>query len=200
MRVQRGLSTDPAPRVELKIRVVPHGLPTPSRNSIGDEMEAKEELVGGETGRRREREKDQTRHEVSANRTTPRTSRNLSVKDVGRGACLPVNVHFGIFKVVTGIEISRSAADSSLLFPSLARPRIRLSFSYQCPDPGGDRVCTCVPLCVHATERKCPRGFDRVAESSVKTFHAVRNTWSTRSCPKHADSSECPSVTNEFLC
>ncbi|KAK1127394.1 hypothetical protein K0M31_003934 [Melipona bicolor] len=38
---QRGLSTDPAPRVELKIRVVPHGLPTPSRNSIEDEMEAK---------------------------------------------------------------------------------------------------------------------------------------------------------------
>lgn len=37
-----GLSTDPAPRVELKIRVVPRGLPTPSRNSIGDEMEEKE--------------------------------------------------------------------------------------------------------------------------------------------------------------
>lgn len=42
VRVQRGLSTDPAPRVELKIRVVPRGLPTPSRNSIGDEMEEKE--------------------------------------------------------------------------------------------------------------------------------------------------------------
>lgn len=31
-----------APRVELKIRVVPRGLPTPSRNSIGDGMEEKE--------------------------------------------------------------------------------------------------------------------------------------------------------------
>lgn len=41
---ERGVSsTDPAaPRVELKIRVVPRGLPTPSRNSIGDGMEEKE--------------------------------------------------------------------------------------------------------------------------------------------------------------
>lgn len=76
---QRGLSTDPAPRVELKIRVVPHGLPTPSRNSIGDEMEAKEERYANDE---KERTKSDTRFYPRAEQLG--VSRNLSANDIGR--------------------------------------------------------------------------------------------------------------------
>lgn len=57
----------------------------------------------------------------------------------------------------------------------------------------------CVYVRVYAIERKCWDKFDDIAESLVKNVRVVQDTWSTRCYEKRAESSKCPSVTNEFL-
>lgn len=103
VRVQRGLSADPAPRVELKIRVVPHGLPTPSRNSIGDEMKAKEQQQEEKyaDGGKEKKTKGDTRFPQLCTLVVISVQRTSVVVRVSL-----VEIHsICIFKVVIGIKI-----------------------------------------------------------------------------------------------